>query len=482
MTAPGHRVILGERPASPFSSAGPATGFLAGIAKKGSTVAPTLVVSLSDFITKCGERNSVYPQVYDGVEAAFQEGARQIYIARVIGESAVTASGDIVDGSAKKVLKATATSPGEWANTITLDVTLTGEELAIVVKLGGTVVESFAGMTGNAGAIAYVNANSQYIRLAANEAGSNAKSQTGVEVKGGKDELASANNKQLGIALETLTRDLGPGQLAAPGFIAEAEHKTMVAHCVANNRRALLDYPDTAEASATAALSSALRTLPEKGARYAQGLAPWAIIPGLTTGTFRTIPYSGVQMGLIARAEAEGNSAGDAVAGNLGVARFAVGLSQAYTDAQRDTLNSAGVSCAIVRKGQVKTYGNRTLVNPVTEPDWKSFAASRVIMAIAALADGVMEDYDFATIDGQGYVFRQLAGDLGGRACAPLFAAGALYGATPGDAYQVNTGPDVNTPATIANEEIRAQIAARVSPSGEVLVTEVVKVRITELV
>lgn len=479
MAAPGHKVILGERIASAFVSGGPATAFFAGVAAKGSTIAPTHVVSLADAVTKVGERQAANPQLYDALDAYFHEGGTSAYVARVIGEEAVTASANILDAESKKTLKAVALSPGTWANTITLDITLSGEELAMVVKLGGVAVESFAGMVGNEGLMAYVNANSQYVHIEpGSEVNKIAKTQAGLEVKGGKDELGKVTNKQLGIALETLGRDLGPGQLCAPGFLAEAEHKTMIAHAVANNRRALLDYPDSAEASATAALSMALRTAENHGARYAQGLAPWAVIPGLATGTFRTIPYSSVQAGMIARSEAEGNTPGMAVAGANAEARYAVELSQHYTDAQRDTLNSAGVSTAIVRKGRVKTYGNRTLVNPVTEAPWKSFAASRLVMAVAGRADEVMDDYDFAEINK--YVFSKLAGDLAGRACMPYLDD--FWGDQPSEGFQVNTGPDVNTPTSIANEELKAQIAIRPTTSGEVLTTEVVKVPVTEAI
>jgi phage tail sheath protein FI len=61
-----------------------------------------------------------------------------------------------------------------------------------------------------------------------------------------------------------------------------------------------------------------------------------------------------------------------------------------------------------------------------------------------------------------------------------LFLAGALYGATPADAFFVETGPAVNAPATIAAGELRAQVSMRVSPSAEVVRIDVVKIPVTQ--
>ena len=49
-------------------------------------------------------------------------------------------------------------------------------------------------------------------------------------------------------------------------------------------------------------------------------------------------------------------------------------------------------------------------------------------------------------------------------ACSNL---GALYGDTPADAFVVNVGSPVNTPATIAAGELNAQASVRMSPFAQ---------------
>ena len=64
----------------------------------------------------------------------------------------------------------------------------------------------------------------------------------------------------------------------------------------------------------------------------------------------------------------------------------------------------------------------------------------------------------------------------------PFYVAGSLYGETFEEAAVVDTGPQVNTEETIANREIKAIIAVRMSHFGERVVIEISKVATTEAV
>jgi hypothetical protein len=46
----------------------------------------------------------------------------------------------------------------------------------------------------------------------------------------------------------------------------------------------------------------------------------------------------------------------------------------------------------------------------------------------------------------------------------------------------VDVGPTVNTPASLANNELRAQVSVRVSPDSELITITIVNVPITEAV
>jgi len=471
-------VTIGDRAASPVAAASTSNGFLVGVCEKGPTDEPIKAISLADAVDKIGDRVSANPFLFDALDCAFREGASVVYVGRAVGASADIADAEALDAASKKTLRFLAKSPGEWGNGLKAKITLAGGKVTIVVELDGSTVETSPALDTNAEVVEWAK-GSQYldvVDVSAGEEAGDAKTQT-LTLEGGKDDIAGVSTAQIEAALKVLTKDLGPGQVAAPGFTSEAIHKALLAHCASNNRRALLDDPIETSAAELISHATALRG---PNARYGSLYGSWAIVPGVSLGTTRKVPYSGIQLGLIARSEAEGNNPNRAAAGPRGKSKYATGLVTTFTDAEREELDAAGVIASILVRGIVTTYGNVSLVNQTTEPNWTSFSASRLVMAVAALAGQVLESYDFEQIDGHGYVFKQLQGDLSGAACMPFFLANALYGTTPEEAFFVNTGPDINTPASIAAEEIKAQIGIRVSPTASFLEVEIVKVPTTE--
>lgn len=471
-------MTIGDRAASPIAAASTSNGFLIGVSTKGAVGQVQKVISVADAVDRIGPRMAANPYLYDALDCAFREGASVVYISRAVGAAAATAKVEAVDAVGKKSLRILAKSPGAWGNALSAEITLTAGSVVIVVKYEGSVVESSPALATNPEVVEWAK-GSQYVTIedvSAAEGAGDAKTQTVAPV-GGADDVAGVGTAQIEAALNVMTNDLGPGQVAAPGFTSEAVHKALLAHAAATNRRALLDDPVETPVAELVAHATAMRG---PNARFGALFASWAYVPGLSLGTTRKVPYSGLQMGLTARAESEGNNPNKAAAGPRGKSRYATGLVNVFTDAQRETLDDAGVTSSILVRGVVTTYGNVTLVNQTTEPNWKSFSASRLVMAVAAKAAVILESYDFEQIDGRGYVFKKLQGDLAGGACMPFYLDNALYGQTPEEAFFVNTGPDVNTPTSISQEEIKAQIGIRVSPTASFLEVEVVKVPTTE--
>ena len=71
-------------------------------------------------------------------------------------------------------------------------------------------------------------------------------------------------------------------------------------------------------------------------------------------------------------------------------------------------------------------------------------------------------------------MFSKLGGALAGQ-CQAYWTRKSLYGATAQDAFVVNTGPQLNTPTTIAAGQINASVGLRMSPFGEVVTVNVTK-------
>lgn len=292
------------------------------------------------------------------------------------------------------------------------------------------------------------------------------------------DDPADAVDADFTAALAQFDRALGPGQVSIPGRTTAAAHAALLAHADATNRIALLDAADTPTVATLTAAAGGLRADPN--ARYGALLAPWGVAPGLTAGTTRDIPLSPIQAALIARSDATGTP-NQAAAGVRGESRYLVGLTQSWTDDEREDLNDAGVNVTREVFGGIRAYGYRTLVDPDDDPNWVSLGTARLFMAIRAKGANIAERYVFAELDGRGRTLASFAGDLVGM-LVPYFEAGSLYGDTPADAFIVDVGTQINTPERLANRELHAVISLRVSPFAELVVLEIANVPTTEVI
>ena len=184
--------------------------------------------------------------------------------------------------------------------------------------------------------------------------------------------------------------------------------------------------------------------------------------------------------GVFARNMAGGVSPNEPSAGELGKFNTVLSLTQSYSDASRQTLNSAGVNIIRDIYGDRKVYGWRTTADPVLDTRWLNLGNSIMVRAITAQAGAVGERFVFRQIDGQGILISQFGAALTGEVCMPLFFEGSLYGDSPSEAFSVDVGPSVNTPTTIANGELHAIIKMRMSPFAEEVRIEIVKYLVTE--
>lgn len=279
-------------------------------------------------------------------------------------------------------------------------------------------------------------------------------------------------------ALDQLPSDLGPGQVFSSEVTDETDNEALLDHAAATNRVALL-HADESDATLMQAAAAALAV--SENARYGALFMPDAVVPGVTPGTTRTVPYAAVEAGIIARNDVSLNP-NVAAAGVNGQAVFAIDLAERYTDQEYADLNEAGVDMARIIFDGVRTYGYRSLVEEGSPAGvWLDFGWARLNMDIVAHAEAVGEGYVFSQIDGRGHTISSFGGDL--RAMlVPMYEAGALYGATADQAFDVNVGSAVNTADTIANGELHAVIQVRMSPFAEWVVIEIVKVATTQAI
>jgi hypothetical protein len=273
-------------------------------------------------------------------------------------------------------------------------------------------------------------------------------------------------------ALDLFPFELGPGQVCAPGLTDPLVHTAVLAHIDATTRCALLDAPDDDDPTVVEAAATALAGV--NGVRFAALFGPRVLYPSSDgTSAAVLVPYSGVQAGMQARADALGNP-NQAAGGINGVSRLALGLSQTYTDDDRETLNTAGITLGKMIYGDMRTYGARTAAG-VDDERWLWFPNSRVVMAIAHEADAIAQNYVLRQVDGRRQLFAAFESDLRGMLLR-FYNLGALYGASPPEAFDVDTGPGVNTVETIAAGEVHAVVRVKTSPTAEWVAIAIVKV------
>lgn len=488
MPRPGTQIDIVDD--APFGGAVLDSGqaFFVGVTERGPAGDYERVQSLAQYEALYGARSGG-SLMYDSVGAYFAEGGSELVVSRISGAAADVST--IAFGTAT----ANAASPGAWGNDVDVaavapttvaervaaaraqhrrdagDPRAAGDPIAVTVTYDGTVVERSTIVASIDELVLWAEEHSDYVRFVKGADNVVPAAGTTAALAGGADDSA-IDATTVGDALDVFTYELGPGQVCAPGLTSLATQTALLAHASASRRNALLDLPDSSDPLVLGAAVAALDGL--DGVRFAAAFAPWVVYPAQVSPATVTIPYSGVQAGLIARSDAATDNPNVPAAGANGISRMALGLSQTFSDDVRESLNVAGVDIAIVRYGDVRTYGYRSVAGP-DDPNWLWFGGARELNALAHEADAIAENYVLRQIDGQGALFASLHSDLKGM-CLEHYRRGALFGATPADAFAVDTGATINTPETIASGEVHAVVRVKTSPAAEWVQISIVKV------
>lgn len=441
--------------------------FITGLSDRGPTT-PAQVLSLDDFVKKFGDRQT-YSIVYDWIQAHFREGGSLIYFSRVVGPAATVGTRNLLDAGAGVSLTVNALGAGAWSANYKVAVvagSIAGTFAIHITDAANNVLEDSGNLTNQDDAIAW-SSGSDYVRIVLGATALPPAVLAPTALSAGTDDRASVTDAHWLIAQNKFASDLGPGQVMQPGRTTTTAHDQLIAHAEANNRVAILDLPDTAT---VATLTAAKGT-----SRFAASFAPWYVIPGLTQGTTRLVPPSAIVSGIIARNDPS-LGPNKPAAGKDGATRYAIGLSQqAWIETDRSTLNNAGVNVIRDLYGSLLIYGWRSGTDPTTDSNWIGFGNARLYMALAAELNQVGQNYAFDEIDGQnGHTINSFRDAIAG-ALMEHFNNGELFGDTADQAFDVDTGPSVNTLQTIAAMELHANAYVTMAPMAERVLISVVK-------
>lgn len=499
MSQLGVSVITAETPPASTNLANTANAFFVGIAdwgNSGATGVNTPVNSLSQAAAVIGGptgatsygagRSSTNANLYDALDAFFREGGSTAYISRVLPASGGASATLALAPSAAITL--TAQYQGVGGNSIFVAVnnqttyviiTLTdasGNVLAISPQCSTlAAIVSWAATTGLVTAVSNGATLPSTVTATQMASGSNGTTPT---------------ITQWTTAINSFGSALGPGQILAPGQTNTSLSgiwSALLTHAQANNRVALCDETDGASvATIQSDITSA--ALPSNLEQYGGCWAGNRLIPGIVSGTTRSISPSGVLAGICARVDSTGNPnlppAGQNFALNYAqqAATIVSGSTDTYSLADLGTLNSSGVNgfqSGPLVNNIPQPYGLASLCPASSDAIYWQFNHARLRMAIVTALQQASMPYVFSQADGQGADITAFNSALQA-ALMTFFNAGALYGAKSTDAFTVNTGPGVNPPAQLQAGTLSAQVAVRMAPGIQLIVTQMNAVSITQ--
>jgi hypothetical protein len=445
--------------------------------------------------------------LYDAMDVYFREGGIISYVSLI-----QPASGGVAATITSGANVFTAISKGTWANStgststgpastptagvyVQVSCTATGVYFA-TIYYNSVIMATSPALSGDTDLRNWVNSLPAYrgLLVASAASGSPASNlpSSGASLyiypTGGTD-VATADTDQIA-SLAAFTDVYGPGQVSFPAATTGVTYQNLTSHAQAFNRVAVLDAANTATA---ATLVSAVTTLQGLTANtvntlltldpsYASFFASWLIVPGTvntnpaqTTGLVfnRTVAPSALAAANMASNDQSFDCNVPAAGIVHGSSVYAVNVSQAYSAVDRATLNNAGVNVVrnVPNTATIAVYGFRSAA---FDTNWVYLNNVRFRMQIVRDFDILAESFMFSEIDGRGQVFSTLNGALAGQ-CQAYWTRKSIYGTTPAQAFSVNTGPQVNTPVTIAAGQINAQVNVRMAPFGEFVTVTVTK-------
>ena len=477
--------------------------FFVGKAFRGPTDRAHLITGMEQFeLHYGGYVNGNY--LYSTVETFFEEGGSQCYVARTIGDDAVSAVLSLKNDTTT-VITLTAVGAGIWASdedsADRLSAIITPGTAAdtSVFKLykGGKLVMSTGNCTTNqqiAGKInvhpvasllcsAEVVGGEETINLADSPSSTvffgNATDEDGAD----GDAVIDANYVS---SLDLFLDAYGTGAVACPESTGIDDD--LIAHANSMNRLAFL-YPDAGMNPNDATVGGDFEDIisitqgiqGNENAEHVAFFAPWVYVPTGTTGVNRLIPPVGYAAGARARAH---NNVGphQPGAGATSVARFVNGVEFAIGSTVGDALDAESVNAIRVINNTIRIYGARSCSGDL--PNFRYITAQDVLNHVVVESYRGLEDILFRPIDARNALFvaikQRLQSILEG-----LRTIGAIYPAFDNTGRQIDYGytvicdSSINPIANLVDGTVTARVGLRVTGIGDSIQVDIIKSSLT---
>ena len=456
----------------PIEAAGTAVAAFVGFAEKGPSNEPVLVTNWTQFTQTFG---SFIPDSYlaHAVYGYYSNGGGAAYVVRVGGNgngagpeavAQLPAAGD--DAKPAFTVRALAAGSGgaKGGGDLTVEVVNVPDQpddvFNLVVKRGGTVVESFEGLTTRRGPTNVATVVRQQSKLITVEEATAGKG-LALPRKGSEVALAPAapaaiesvaasdyvgdSADRTGFAgleaIDEITMLCVPDLMAAKqrGLLDDegvrAVQLAMITHCeLMADRVAILDAPPGLKAQQV----KQWRAEANYDSKFAALYYPWIKVMDPLSGSPVFVPPSGHMAGIWARNDA---TRGVHKAPANEVVRGAISLELNLTKGEHDQLNPDGINCIRTFAGQgIRVWGARTLSS---DPEWRYLNVRRLFNYIEkSILNGtswvVFEPNDHKLWDS---VKRTITMFL-----RRVWRDGALFGQSPAQAFFVKCDEENNPP------------------------------------
>ncbi len=461
--SPGVYVEEVEAGSRPIEGVGTAIAAFVGLAARGPANTPTLVTNWSQFTQGFGEfMEGSY--LAHAVYGYFLNGGGACYVVRVGADGVMpvaTAELPSATEKGKPAFRVAALEAGPAGNNLTVEVEPASEAgegtFKLVVKESGKAVETFDNVTAGKGkqnVATVVKAQSKTITieevgaLAAPATGSLALSGGGAAVPARvtPDDYVGNSADRTGFAGLEAVDDIT--MLGVPDLMAvyeqgiidleglQAVQLAMIAHCeLMGDRVAILDAPPGLNAQQVKEWRVDKAGYDSK---YASLYWPWVKVFDPLSGQAKFVPPSGHVAGIWARND---DTRGVHKAPANEVVRGAITLALNLTKAEHDQLNPNGINCIRAFPGRgIRIWGARTLSS---DPSWRYLNVRRLFNYIE---ESIFEGTQWVVFEPNdirlwGRVKRTINAFL-----LRVWRDGALFGATPEEAFFVRCDGENNPP------------------------------------
>src|SRR5256714_2189792 len=484
--SPGVYVEEVEAGSRPIEGVGTAVAAFVGLAGRGPFNQPTFVTNWSQFVQTYGDFHEG-SYLAHAVYGYFQNGGGGCYVVRIGGGNgqAPAARGELPLGRDKGLpFRVSALESGPSGNDVMVEVQEASEpgedNFKLVISRAGRVEEVFDNVTtrrGRQNVVTVVKAQSKLIQL---EEGPGATAleptpQAKVTLSGGSaavpvrlsgdDYVGSAADRTGFAGLEAVDNVT---MLAVPDLMAaynqgaidmetvKAVQLAMIAHCeLMSDRVAILDPPPNHNAQQ---IREWRRDKAGYDSKYATLYWPWIKVFDPLLGRGVEVPPCGHMAGIWARND---DTRGVHKAPANEVIRGAIDLELLITKGEHDQLNPDGINCIRAFPGRgIRVWGARTLSS---DPAWRYLNVRRLFNFVE---ESILEATQWVVFEPNDMALWERVKRTINAFLVRMWRDGALFGATPQEAFYVKCDSETNPSEVIDAGQLVIEIGiAPVKPA-----------------